>query len=159
MNVNVKFEIPTAIGNVFDSIISAKQMCNYFISKADHDMIEGKTIKWQFSNFKTKIYVIVSVLKVTHNTLIQFSWAVTGKTTTVEITLEKKNNNCTIIKINEGEWSNNKLGFERTLQQTIGWTDFCNCLKAYLIFNINLRTGKKLNNNGDINDSIKFKKH
>lgn len=143
MKVNFKHSIPTSIDRVFDAIVTSNKMSNYFISRADCDMIEGKTVKWQFSDVGAKIDI--DVKKVEVNKLIQFSWSVTGKPTIVEIILEKANENNTAIQITEGEWDNNEQGISTAMQQTIGWTDFYDCLKAYLLFNINLRTGKKLN--------------
>lgn len=142
MKANFKHSIPTSIDRVFDAIVTGNKMSNYFISRADSDMIEGKTVKWQFSDVGAKIGI--DVKKIEANKLIQFSWSVTGKATTVEITLEKKDENNTAIQIIESEWDDNEQGISTAMQQTIGWTDFYDCLKAYLLFNINLRTGKKL---------------
>ncbi|GEM_PF-95782 len=142
MNVNFKHSIPTSVNRVFDAIVTGSQMSNYFISQADGDMNEGKTVKWQFSDVGATIDIDVKKIEV--NKCIQFSWSVTGKPTIVKITLDKIDDNNTAIQITESDWKNNEEGISTAMQQTIGWTDFYDCLKAYLLFNINLRTGKKL---------------
>lgn len=117
-------------------------MSNYFISRADSDMIEGRTVTWQFSDVGAKVEV--NVLKIDVDKYIRFSWSVTGKQTVVEITLHQINDGKTNIEITENRWDNSEQGISTAMQQTIGWTDFYECLKAYLLFGINLRTGKKI---------------
>lgn len=134
--------IPASIDRVFDAIVTGSKLSNYFISQADGDMNEGKTVKWRFSDVGAAITVEVS--QVDLNKRILFGWSVTGKPTTVEIILDLIADHKTAIRITESGWDNNEQGISMAMQQTIGWTDFYNCLKAYLLFNVNLRTGEKL---------------
>ena len=143
MNVNFEYIINRSVKTIFDAIVDSKQMSNYFISNANSSLEEHKVIKWEFADIGSELEIFVK--KIEENSLIQFEWNTTGKPTTVEINLESLDDNTTKIKITEGEWENNEEGSAKVMQQSIGWTDFFCGLKAYVLFNVNLRTGKNLN--------------
>ncbi|MDQ3192152.1 MAG: SRPBCC domain-containing protein [Bacteroidota bacterium] len=142
MKVNFKDSIEKPIENVFNAIVDQNKMVNYFISKADSSLVEGKTVHWEFGDVGAK--VSVEVKKIIENEQIVFIWAAAGKETEVIITLKKINDDKTAINIIEQDWELNEENISRVLQQTTGWTDFFCCLKAYLLFNVNLRKGVKL---------------
>lgn len=142
MKVNIKDSINLPVGQVFDAIVDHVKMSKYFISAADSSIVEGRKIIWEWAdeNATQEIHV----LKVEENKLIRFEWQATGNTTIADIRLEPVGENKTLVHITEGKWSNDEPGGMKAMQQTQGWTDFFDCLKAYLLFNVNLRTGERL---------------
>lgn len=96
--------------------------------------------EWADENAEEEIHVH----KVEQDKLIEFEWSATGKPTTTVISLEPADTGKTKITIQESEWDNDEQGGKYAMQQMRGWTDFFNSLKAYLLFNVNLRTGERL---------------
>ena len=141
MRVNFKDSISLPAPQIFDAIVDHVKMTKYFISAADSSIVEGRRIMWEWDDANASMEIHVK--KVDKNKCIQFEWEATGKLTVAEISL-KPDGNKTIVQITEGEWSNDEAGGIKAMQQTRGWTDFFDCLKAYLLFNVNLRTGERL---------------
>ncbi|SFA69923.1 MULTISPECIES: hypothetical protein [unclassified Bacillus (in: firmicutes)] len=50
----------------------------------------------------------------------------------------------TLVKVYESGWESDHEGIYRYGQQIQGWVDMLNCMKAYHLFGINLRSGKSL---------------
>jgi len=141
MKVKFKDSINLPAEKIFDAIVDHVKMSKYFISAADSSIVEGRKIMWEWADENAQQEIHVQ--KVEKNKLIRFEWEATGKPTITEIMLETGNNK-TIVNISEGEWNNDEQGGIKAMQQTQGWTDFFDCLKAYLLFNVNLRTGERL---------------
>lgn len=141
MKVNFKDSINLPVEQVFEAIVDHVKMSKYFISAADSSIVEGRKIMWEWADENTSEEIHVH--KVEANKLIRFEWEATGTPTFTEIRLTT-NDNATDVHITEGEWSNDEVGGIKAMQQTRGWTDFFDCLKAYLLFNVNLRTGERL---------------
>ncbi len=59
----------------------------------------------------------------------------------VEIKLEVQNDGSTVVRVNEHQMDFTPEGVKKALQQTEGWANFLACLKAYLEYGIQLRTG------------------
>lgn len=142
MKVHFKEAINLPAAQVFDAIVDHVKMSKYFISSADSSIVEGKKIMWEWAEYDASHEI--HVLKVEKNKLIRFEWDPTGKPTITEIQLEENGDTKTIVSITEGEWSNDEPGGKKAMQQTQGWTNFFDCLKAYLLFNVDLRRGEKL---------------
>jgi uncharacterized protein YndB with AHSA1/START domain len=141
MRVNFKDSISLPAAQIFDAIVDHVKMTKYFISAADSSIVEGRKIMWEWADENASMEIHVK--KVEKNKCIRFEWEATGNITIAEINL-KPDGDKTIIHITEGEWSNDEAGGMKAMQQTQGWTDFFDCLKAYLLFNVNLRTGERL---------------
>lgn len=142
MKVNIKDSINLPAAQIFDAIVDHVKMSKYFISSADSSIVEGRKIMWEWADENASEEIHVQ--KVEKNKLIRFEWEATGKPTIAQISLESNGDNKTIVHITEGEWSSDEPGGTKAMQQTQGWTDFFDCLKAYLLLNVNLRTGEKL---------------
>jgi uncharacterized protein YndB with AHSA1/START domain len=87
---------------VFEAIVDPAGMTNYFISKSTGRMEEGKILSWQFSEFDLEFPVRVE--KIEEDKYISFlwdDWEDNTINTLVEITLEPKGNDETLIKITE----------------------------------------------------------
>jgi uncharacterized protein YndB with AHSA1/START domain len=141
MKVSLKNAINLPPAQVFDAIVDHIKMSKYFISGADSSIVEGRKIMWEWADENAREEIHVH--KVEENKRITFEWEATGKPTFAEIKLESYGDK-TIVHITEGEWSNDEQGGNKAMQQTQGWTNFFDCLKAYLLFNVNLRTGERL---------------
>jgi uncharacterized protein YndB with AHSA1/START domain len=142
MNVHFQSTIAKPIHQVFDSIVNHKKMCNYFISSADGPMVEGTTVQWEWDDAGARF--AIDVKKIVPHSLIQFSWVATGGPSLVTISLEENANHTTTVTITEEGWAADESAPAKVVQQSIGWTDFFCSLKAYLLFNVNLRKGKAL---------------
>ena len=71
---------------------------------------------------------------------LKFIWAGFGMESTVEATFEAKDNG-TRVAVREGEWESDAAGIKRYGGQMQGWVNMLLCLKAFLIFGIDLRRG------------------
>ncbi len=141
-----KLEIKTAlqilkpVEEVFEAIVDPEKMMNYFISKSDGRMEQGKILSWEFPEFEGSWPV--SIQRVEPNKFISFSWeGASGYQTQAEISLEPRENNATLVRILEKSMENNEDGIKWLLSNTEGWSFFLACLKAYLEYGINLRRG------------------
>ncbi|MFS8130367.1 MAG: SRPBCC domain-containing protein, partial [Candidatus Dojkabacteria bacterium] len=141
MKLHIEETIPKPIAEVYDAIVDPKKLVNHFVNATSGELQEKKSVRWSFGEGGE---VDVRVTKLIPNALIELSWAATGLTTEVEIRVEEIGHNLTKIRITEGEWKLDKDSFAVGVEQTHGWTGFLDGLRAYLLFNINLREGKKV---------------
>jgi uncharacterized protein YndB with AHSA1/START domain len=128
--------------DVFEAIVDPEKMSGYFISSGNSRMEPGKTIKWIWEDYDAEHDI--KVQKVEKDKFISFNWAASGVETLVEISLEPKGENQTLVKVSETEWPLDEEGVKRSLGQTQGWVNMLCCLKAYVEHNINLRLGALL---------------
>ncbi len=140
LNAQVSYSILKPIEQVYHAIVDKEQISNYFTTRSDSDLIEGKVVNWEWDDFGAKFQSEVLKIKAPH--MISFRWSATGQKTTVEIALQSKGKNQTQISITDGPFDHSEEGIQKALQQTIGWTDFICSLKAYLYTGINLRNGQ-----------------
>ena len=141
IQVDFKTKIPKPVSEVFDAIINPNKMSQYFISSASGPMVEGKTLTWVFEDVGASGQVIIK--KIDENQRIVLEWSATGVPTDVTLIFNPSDANTTEIHIVESGWPLNNEGVKHALQQNRGWTDFVCCLKAYLLFNVDLRRGRK----------------
>lgn len=139
-------EIKTAIQilkpahEVFEAIVDPAKMSNYFISKSNGRMEEGKNLTWHFPEFDTGFPVRVG--KIEKDKYISYYWNDTdGLELLVEITLNAKKDEATLVTITEKSRNNDEAGIKWLKGNTEGWANFLACLKAYLEYGINLRKG------------------
>lgn len=138
LEINVAMQISKPISEVFEAIINPEKMCNYFISQSTGRMEEGKDLIWKFPEFAME--VPIKVVKAEQN-LISYYWENSGKNLLVEMKLSSVGNDFTLIKISEKSMENNEAGLKWLSVNSFGWSNFLDCLKAYLEFGINLRKG------------------
>ena len=125
---------------VFEAIVDPAKMSNYFISKSTGRIEEGKTLTWQFPEFDMQFPVRIK--KVEQDKFISYAWDdEEGGETIVEIALEPRPNNETLVRIKEKSKEANEAGIKWYGRNTEGWANFLACLKAYLEYGINLRKG------------------
>ncbi len=142
LQIKTSLKIQKPVHEVFEAIVDPSKMSNYFISKSTGRMEEEKTLTWQFPEFDMEFPVRIK--KIEEDKYISFfwnDWEDNSINTLVEITLEPKNGEETLVKVTEGSRENNEAGMKWLKGNTEGWANFLACLKAYLEYGINLRKG------------------
>ena len=148
MSIPEKLKIKTSLKilkpahEVFEAIVDPAKMSNYFIAKSTGRMEAGKTLTWLFPEFDMEFPVRVE--KVVKDDYISYSWDDWEDNTIktlVEISLEDKGKDETLVTVREGSRENNEAGIKWLSSNTEGWANFLACLKAYMEYGINLRKG------------------
>ena len=140
MNVDFKATVNKPVSEVYNAIVDRNHMANYF-AVGDKDLKEGEEVQWSFGKDGEET---IKVMRAELDKCIHFTWQPTGDTTTVEINLTAVDDNKTSVSITETGWELTEKGAKKAMGQMWGWTDFFCCLKAYLLFHVNLRAGQKL---------------
>lgn len=139
LKVNLQMGILKPVHDVFESIVDPDKINKYFISKSTGRIESGKTLKWTWEDFNAEHEI--KVKQVEKDKLVSFIWDGSGVGCTVNISLESKETNKTLVKITEEEWTPDFEGAKRCIGQVEGWTHFLCCLKAFIEYGINLRVG------------------
>jgi uncharacterized protein YndB with AHSA1/START domain len=137
--IKVALQIQKSVNEVFEAIVDPVKMSNYFISEGSGRMETGKTIRWKFPEFDIEFPVKIG--RIEKDKYISFTWEIDGKELLVELMLESKGADDTLVTITEGKRENNNEGIKWLSGNTEGWANFLACLKAYLEYGINLRKG------------------
>jgi uncharacterized protein YndB with AHSA1/START domain len=138
--IKVALQINKPVSRVFEAIVNPTEMSNYFISKSTGRMEEGKEIIWEFPEFSEGYPVRVN--RIETDRFISFYWDdIDGRELLVEIGLEPRKGEKTLINITEKSREMDEAGIRWLKSNTEGWTNFLDCLKAYLEYGINLRKG------------------
>lgn len=138
LEIKAALQIQKPANEVFEAIVDAQKMANYFISESTGRMEEGKTLTWRFPEFDMDVPVRVG--RIEKDSIITFYWDNEGQELKVQITLTPIGTN-TVVSITEGTMENNEKGINWLKGNTEGWANFLACLKAYLEHGINLRKG------------------
>ena len=85
----------------------------------------------------------IKILRIEGNEKIVFQWGTDGEGHIVTITLNKLDNDTTIVEVNEKGFSeNDEQLISNLLDNKEGWVYMLTCLKGYLEFGVNkLRAG------------------
>jgi len=124
---------------IFEAIVDPEQVKQYFISNSTGPMESGKTLTWTWDDFDAEHQIKIG--KIEKDKTVSFEWNGSGVNCVVVITLEPKDHDKTLVKITESEWTADYKGANQCMGQVEGWTHFLCCMKAYLEYGINLRTG------------------
>lgn len=141
LEIKAGLQILKPVEEVFEAIVDPAKMSNYFISKSSGRMEEGKTLNWWFPEFDESFPVRIGKIK--KNKYISYYWSSPdqSKELLVEMNLETRENNSTLVVITEKSMENDEAGIKWLKGNTEGWANFLACLKAYLEYGINLRKG------------------
>jgi uncharacterized protein YndB with AHSA1/START domain len=139
LKVNLQMGILKPIHDVFEAIVDPEKMNKYFISKSSGRMESSKTLKWEWEDFDAEHEVRIE--KIEQDKLVSFKWDGSGVECTVNISLKAIDSSHTAVNITEEEWIPDYEGAQRCMGQVEGWTHFLCCLKVYLEYDVNLRTG------------------
>jgi uncharacterized protein YndB with AHSA1/START domain len=140
LRISTALQIGKPRPEVFEALVNPEKMSNYFISKSSGRMEAGKTLTWEFPEFDQAFEVQVDKIETGEH--IAFLWeGADACELMVEISLETRNTDSTLVTIVEHSMPNNDIGIAWLKNNTAGWANFLACLKAYLEFGINLRKG------------------
>ena len=133
---NAAIQIQKSIEEVFEGIVNPEKMTKYFISESSGRLETGKEVIWKFPEFEATFPI--EEIKIVNNRSISFVW---DPETVVIITLEKSQDNSTIVRVNENGKELNDENLKWALENSGGWANFLACMKAYLEYGIQLRKG------------------
>lgn len=139
LEILTRIQVRKPVPEVFDAIVSPLKMTGYFISASSGPLEEGKTVYWEFPEFPGSYPV--EGKKIRHPDYISFTWDTDGNQLLVEIKLESRENDSTLVTVTEKGMENTEAGIKWLKGNTEGWANFLACLKAWLEYGINLRTG------------------
>ena len=139
LEVKVQLGILKPTRDVFEAIVDPEKMSKYFISRGSDRLDRSHDIAWHWDDVGVELSIRVK--EIIPDSAISFSWSASGVEALVTINLEPVDENLTIVKISESFWPADADGITRCLGQTQGWTHMLSCLKAYLEYGINLRSG------------------
>ena len=136
LTAKATLQIQKSIAEVFEAIVNPEKMTKYFISESSGRMETGKELTWEFGDFPGKFPV--KIIEVQPDKSVSFIW---DEETVVNITLEEQPDKSTVVKVTEGEKELNEKNLKWLTDNTFGWANFLDCMKAYLEYGINLRKG------------------
>lgn len=143
-NYTVSTRIERPVAEVFDAIVSAKQLDKFFTNGTSGDLEEGQTITWHWDHWGDNP---VTVKRVVKNELIELTinsveWVKTKDDSydvSVLFEFEALGENATRLSISESGWKTDADGYKASHENCEGWTHMAACLKAYLEHGIDLR--------------------
>lgn len=133
--IETQMMIRKPITEVFNAFINPNITTNFWFTKSNGMLEEGKTIEWTWEmyNFSTNIFV----KKIITNTKIVIEWE--NPITTIEFEfLELSEHKTYVIIKNYGFDANDPNLIKSIIDKTGGFTTVLDGLKAYLEHNINL---------------------
>jgi uncharacterized protein YndB with AHSA1/START domain len=139
LEIDCAIQIQKPIQEVFEAIVNPELMSQYFIGQSNGRMQSGKELLWKFPEFDTNFPIKVGAIEL--NQSISFYWTMDSIETKVQMNLIIKENNTTLVSINEKSRINDAKGIQWLSGNSFGWSNFLACLKAYLEYGINLRKG------------------
>jgi uncharacterized protein YndB with AHSA1/START domain len=139
LEISTKIQVQKPVTEVFEAIVDPEKMSNYFISRGSGRMEAGREISWSWNEVAGEYPV--QVQKIEPNKYISFHWEAAGRQTLVEMNLDAQEDGSTLVTITEKSMENNENGLKWLKENTGGWMNFLDCLKAYLEYGINLRKG------------------
>ncbi len=139
LSAKASIQIQKPIEQVFEAIVNPTQMSHYFIEHGSGRLETDVIIQWKFPEFEDQFPVTGKQIR--HNEYISFDWSGGAEGMLVEIHLAPLPNNSTVVRIAEQQMPTDENGIQQAIGQTEGWANFLACLKAYLEYGINLRTG------------------
>ena len=140
LKVKTETEIFKPVHEIFEAIVDPGMMSRYFLTTGSDRMEADRELVWTWADKGASL--VVKVQKVERDRVISFIWSASGVETLTEIDLKPMGDRATVVKVTETGWHPDRLGVARLVEQTQGWVHFLCCLKAFLEFGINLRTGK-----------------
>lgn len=136
LTAKASLQIQKPINEVFEGIVNPAIMTNYFISESSGRMETGKELSWKFPEFKA--WYPVTEVKIETNRSISFVW---DPETRVQIKLEDLPDQSTLVRVSEKGKELNDDNLKWLVENTAGWANFLDCMKAYLEHGIHLRKG------------------
>lgn len=139
LEIKTVIQITRPAFEVFDAIIQPEKISGYFLQESSGPLETGKTVEWKFPEFDERFPV--KVVDVVEDRYVAFYWGGENGDTLVEIRLRDGKESATVVTITEGKMEYSEAALKWLKGNTEGWANFLACLKAYLEFGINLRSG------------------
>ena len=139
LEIKTALQIQKPAAEVYEAIADPSKMSNYFISHGSGRMEEGRQIMWRFPEFDFEFPV--RVRRMDKPGYISFNWDADDIELLVEITLESRPDNSTLVTVTEKSREADEAGLKWLSGNTAGWANFLACLKAWCEYGINLRKG------------------
>lgn len=139
LKARASIQIQKTPKEVFEAIVDGEIMKHYFIASSTGRLEAGKTVAWTFPEFPESFPVEGRIIK--PGTYISFDWSDGIEGNLVEIFLNARQEDSTVIKVLEHAAEYNEEGVQWVVQQTEGWANFLACMKAWLEYGIHLRKG------------------
>jgi uncharacterized protein YndB with AHSA1/START domain len=136
LTARAALQIQKPVEEVFEAIVAPEHITRFFIAKTTGRMETGSELSWEFGDFPGKFPV--HVIEVVNQKSISFVW---DPETKVHIKLEPQQDNSTVLHITEGDKPLSPENLDWLADNSFGWGNFLDCLKAYLEYGIQLRTG------------------
>lgn len=136
LTAKATLQIQKPTDEVFEAIVNPDMMTQYFIGKSSGRMESGIELTWEFDDFPGEFPV--KILEVKTNQAVSFVW---DEDTIVKMVLEEQADKNTVVKITEGEKELNEKNLSWLTDNSSGWMNFLDCMKAYLEYGIHLRKG------------------
>lgn len=143
LKVETQLQINKPNADVFEAIVNPEKMACYFITSGSGRLDAGQQVTWSWADHDDA-RLTITPLDIEKDRKVVFSWAATGTDTRVAIDLESGESGTTTVKVCETGWPLDKDGAANSLMQMQGWMHMLCCLKAYLEYQINLRTGSEI---------------
>lgn len=147
LKIEIKGRIQKPLSEVFDAVYNPKKLASYFVTAgASAPLDEGSTVTWEFADFPGPFPVIVKQSVKNERLVIQWDASSplkdgTPYKTTVTFTFEKLHPTNTLVTITEEGFEESENGLKDSRSNAPGWMHMLTCMKAYLEYGINLRTG------------------
>lgn len=136
LTAKATIQIQKPVAEVFEAIVNPEKMTQYFIAQSSGRMETGNELVWKFPEFSEKFPV--KNIQTEPNHTVAFVW---DEDTVVNITLEERLDNSTVVRVTEGEKEFSDKNLHWAIGNTEGWANFLACMKAYLEYGIQLRKG------------------
>jgi uncharacterized protein YndB with AHSA1/START domain len=140
INVEVTDRVLKPVPEVFQAIVDPDELSKFFVSKASAPLAAGQQVTWKFADVGGELAPAIETVE--RDRRIVFTWEASGQKARVEIELAPYDERSTRIHIVESAFPMNEEGVQRALEQAKGWTDFIDCMRAYLEFGVRLRQGR-----------------
>jgi uncharacterized protein YndB with AHSA1/START domain len=137
----VQLKIQKPVDEVFDGVVNPKKLSGYFVQKSSGPLVEGTTVKWKFAEVAEESDVVVHQVIKDERIALEWETAEGGYNTRVEMVFKPLDTQNTMVQISESGWREDEKGIESSYGNCSGWTHMLTCLKAYLEYGINLRSG------------------
>lgn len=136
----VQLKIRKPASEVFEAVVNPDKLTGYFIQKSSGPLEPGKTVEWKFAEVEEPFDVVVH--EVVKDQRIVFEWPTyEDYLTRVEMEFKPLDAGNTMVSIRETGWRDTPKGIETSYGNCGGWMHMMACMKAYLEYGINLRTG------------------
>lgn len=134
----VKVQIAKPVATVFQALTEPEHLIRYFLASASASLSPGASVVWAWSAHEKQTLEVVAFIP---EQCITLSWnhSETGYLTEIHIELTTEDTMTTQVVIRETGWKDDAQSVNYALHHCAGWNTLLLCLKAYLIYDIDLR--------------------